>query len=116
MFALAVALGVAQNATVSQRSKTLPIPKDSAAESYEIYSELLPGREIEWGDAQRSFWLLEEQTKAEPVNSSCKTGGMMNPIGRSRCRSHSRQALPKSSPISIEDATSGISSTHHSFT
>jgi hypothetical protein len=73
------AVGVAEEATVSQQSKAPPIPQDSVADSYEIYSELLPGREIEWGDAPRSFWLVEEQTKAEPLDSSCKTGGMMNP-------------------------------------
>ncbi len=48
-------------------------------ESYEIYSKLLPGREIEWGNVPRAFWLLENTTKALPLDSSCKTAGMMNP-------------------------------------
>jgi hypothetical protein len=40
---------------------------------------LLPGNEIEWGNEPRSFWLLEDTTKAVPLDSPCATGGMMNP-------------------------------------
>ncbi len=75
-----VAAGVAQQTTATPPlSKVLPIPQDVTADSYQIYSELLPGREIEWGDVPRTFWLMEEATKAEPLDSPCATGGMMNP-------------------------------------
>ncbi len=55
------------------------MPSDRAAAAYAIYSQLLPGNHIEWGDAQRSFWALEAITKAEPLTEPCSTGGMMNP-------------------------------------
>jgi len=55
------------------------MPQDGAADSYDIYSDLLPGHEIEWGDAPRSFWLIEGTTTAEPLDSPCATGGIMNP-------------------------------------
>ena len=57
----------------------LPMPPDRAADTYGIYSQLLPGDEIEWGSTQRSFWLIQVTTKAEPLESSCATGGAMNP-------------------------------------
>jgi hypothetical protein len=80
LFTIAVATGFAQQTTTAPRqSEPLPMPQDRAAESYQIYSELLPGHEIEWGDAPRSFWLVEAATKAEPLESPCATGGMMNP-------------------------------------
>ena len=74
------ATGVTQQSpsTLSQ-PKPLPIPQDRAADSYAIYSQLLPGNQIEWGKVPRSFWLLEDTTKAEPTDSPCATGGMMNP-------------------------------------
>ena len=55
------------------------MPEDRAADSYQIYSELLPGEQIEWGNVPRSFWLLEEITKAEPLDTPCALGSMMSP-------------------------------------
>jgi hypothetical protein len=55
------------------------MPDERSADSYEIYSQLLPGNQIEWGNVQRSFWLMEDTTKAVPVDSPCTVGGMMNP-------------------------------------
>jgi hypothetical protein len=55
------------------------MPQDRVADSYVINSQLLPGDEIEWGKVQRSFWLMEDTTRAEPPDSPCATGGMMNP-------------------------------------
>jgi AcrR family transcriptional regulator len=80
VFAIVFAMGAAQQ-TKSRASqlKALPMPQDRIAASYDIYSQLLPGDEIEWGNAPRSFWLLEDATKAEPLDNSCDTGGMMNP-------------------------------------
>jgi hypothetical protein len=77
-FTIAVAAGIAQQTTPPQ-TRPLVLPQDRAADTYEIYSALLPGREIEWGDVPRSFWLVEATTKAEPLDSPCATGGMMNP-------------------------------------
>lgn len=57
----------------------LPMPADRVADSYSIYSELLPGDAIEWGKVPRSVWLIEDTTKAVPLGSSCSDGGMMNP-------------------------------------
>ena len=55
------------------------MPGDRAADSYAIYSQLLPGHEIEWGDVARLFWLVEDATKAVPADATCEKGGMMNP-------------------------------------
>ncbi len=55
------------------------MPKDRVADSYEVYSQLLPGNQIEWSDAPRSQWLLEDATKALPLDSPCSSGGSMNP-------------------------------------
>lgn len=56
-----------------------PMPQDRVTDSYDIYSQLLPGDQIEWGNVPRSQWLVESSTTAVPLNSSCATGGMMNP-------------------------------------
>ncbi len=80
VFTIVFEAGVAQQTTsVPPQPKPLPMPQRRAADSYDIYSQLLPSNEIEWGKVPRSFWLLEDTTKAEPPNSSCATGGMMNP-------------------------------------
>lgn len=75
----AVSSCLAQETTSPLDAKPLPMPRERLMDSYAIYSDLLPGREIEWGDAPRTFWLMEGATKAEPLDSSCGTGGMMNP-------------------------------------
>jgi hypothetical protein len=80
VFAMALATGFAQQQTATApQLKPVPMPQDRMADSYEIYSQLLPGNQIEWGSAPRSFWLVEDTTKAEPLDSPCATGGMMNP-------------------------------------
>ncbi|GAA3756459.1 hypothetical protein GCM10022270_13860 [Terriglobus aquaticus] len=55
------------------------MPTALAADSYAIYSQLLPSSQIEWSDVPRDFWLLEGTTTALPLESSCATGGSMNP-------------------------------------
>jgi hypothetical protein len=72
-------IGVKQTKSAVSKLKLLPMPQDRVADSYVIYSQLLPGDEIEWGNVQRSFWLMEDTTKAEPPDSSCAIGGIMNP-------------------------------------
>jgi hypothetical protein len=80
LFAIAFATGFAQQQTTpTPPLKPVPMPQDRVADSYEIYSQLLPGNQIEWGNVPRSFWLLEDTTKAVSPDSPCATGGMMNP-------------------------------------
>ena len=55
------------------------MPPDLAADSYEIYSQLLPNNQVEWSNEPRTQWLVEDTTKAAPPDSPCATGGMMNP-------------------------------------
>jgi len=79
VFAMAFATGFAQQqTTAAAQLKPVPMPQDRVADSYEIYSQLLPGNQIEWGNAPRSFWLVEDTTKAEPPDSPCVSGGIMN--------------------------------------
>jgi hypothetical protein len=80
MLAVIVATAAAQQTPpAASQLKPLTMPPDRVADTYAIYSQLLPGDEIEWGNAQRSFWLLEDTTKAEPPDSPCASGGVMNP-------------------------------------
>ncbi len=80
VFAVGLPAGLAQQQTTTvPMLKAVPMPQERVADSYQIYSQLLPGNQIEWGDAPRSQWLLEGTTKAEPPDSSCASGGMMNP-------------------------------------
>lgn len=53
------------------------MPTDRVDDSYAIYSQLLPGNQIEWGNAPRTQWLLEDITKAVAVDTPCGSGGMM---------------------------------------
>lgn len=55
------------------------MPVDRIADSYVIYSKLLPSNVIEWGDARRSQWLVEDVTKAVPLNTACTGGPGLNP-------------------------------------
>ena len=80
VLALVFGAGAAQQTTsAALQLKPSPMPQDRVADSYVVYSQLLPGDEIEWGKVQRSFWLMEDTTKAVPPYSSCAIGGMMNP-------------------------------------
>lgn len=53
------------------------MPMDRAEASYTIYSQLLPGNQIEWGNAPRTQWLIEDATKAVALDSPCASGAMM---------------------------------------
>ena len=55
------------------------MPADRIAESYAIYSQLLPSDVIEWGNVPRSQWLVEDVTHAEPLGRPCANGDPMNP-------------------------------------
>ena len=69
----------ATQAPPAQYATAEVMPADRVSDTYAIYSQLLPGNAIEWGNASRSQWLVEDVTKAEPVGSACASGGMMNP-------------------------------------
>jgi hypothetical protein len=80
LFTVVLATGAAQQvASAVSQPKPLPMPIDRVADSYDIYSQLLPSGSIEWGNAPRLFWLMEDSTTAVPSDDSCSTGGMMNP-------------------------------------
>jgi hypothetical protein len=116
VFAFVFATGVSQQITSgAPQLKPLPMPQDRMADSYDIYSQLLPGDEIEWGKVPRSFWLMEEMTKAEPPDSTCATGGMMNPHKAIQAPPHDKQTFPKSSPISMRTVTTDTCLTHRNF-
>jgi hypothetical protein len=81
VLAMAFATGFAQQQTKTAAPQLKPVPMqpDRVADSYVIYSQLLAGNQIEWGNAPRSLWLVEDTTTAEPPDSSCASDGMMNP-------------------------------------
>lgn len=60
-----------------------PMPAERVEDSYSIYSQLLPGNQIEWGNVPRTQWLIEDATKAVAIDSPCTSGetmvGSMNP-------------------------------------
>ncbi|MFL6438467.1 MAG: hypothetical protein ACJ71Q_12865 [Terriglobales bacterium] len=76
---MAFSAGLAQQRTPSAESKPGPMPQDRIADSYAIYSQLLPRNRIEWGNAPRSQWLVEDTTTAMPLDQPCESRGMMNP-------------------------------------
>jgi hypothetical protein len=49
----------------------MPMPGDRAEESYTIYSQLLKSGPIEWRDAKRTQWLVEDATNATPLELPC---------------------------------------------
>jgi hypothetical protein len=48
-----------------------PMPADRAQDSYEIYSQLLKSGPIEWRDAERKQWLIEDTTNAVRLDADC---------------------------------------------
>jgi len=52
------------------------MPLDRVADSYIIYQQVLPSDEIEWSDAPRTQWLLQDVTTAQPLSAACETLGM----------------------------------------
>ena len=80
MVGMALATGLAQQRTLAPpESKSVPMPQDRVADSYAIYSQVLPGNQTEWGNAPRSQWLVEDTTTAVPPNKPCASGDQMNP-------------------------------------
>ena len=75
--ALSMALAVPAQAPVYANPTTMPA--DRQADSYAIYSRLLPSNAIEWSDAPRTQWLLEGDTTAEPLDRPCANDDFTNP-------------------------------------
>jgi len=65
-FILSTLLLVTTSAPFAQQPIAEPtpiaMPSDRAADSYAIYSQLLPSDAIEWGNVPRAAWLLEDRT------------------------------------------------------
>ncbi|SEF99421.1 hypothetical protein SAMN05421819_1602 [Bryocella elongata] len=60
--------------------KPIAMPADREADSYAIYSQLLPHGLIEWADAERTVWLVEDTTTTsvrsdEPCDPAPGEGG-----------------------------------------
>lgn len=74
---------VGQDAGKQRFSQPMPMPEDRADDSYSIYSQLLKNGPIEWRDAKRTQWLIEDTTNAIPLNITCHPASaadsMMNP-------------------------------------
>ena len=49
------------------------MPLDRVADSYAIYQQVLPSNAIEWSDAPRTQWLLQDVTTAKPSSAGCET-------------------------------------------
>jgi hypothetical protein len=49
----------------------MPMPGDRAEDSYAIYSQLLKSGPVEWRDAPRRQWLIEDTTNAIPLDVAC---------------------------------------------
>jgi hypothetical protein len=57
------------------------MPRNRADDSYAIYSQLLKRGPIEWRNASRRQWLIEETTNAIPLEVACHPAAEVNPIG-----------------------------------
>jgi hypothetical protein len=49
----------------------MPMPGDRARDSYAIYSQLLKSGPVEWRNATRKQWLIEDTTNALPLDVAC---------------------------------------------
>jgi hypothetical protein len=52
------------------------MPASLVEDSYTIYQQVLPSNAIEWSDAPRTQWLLQDATTAVPLTANCKSGFM----------------------------------------
>jgi hypothetical protein len=57
-----------------------PMPGDRAEDSYGIYSQLLKSGPIEWREAGRKQWLVEDTTNAIPLDVSCEPVSHVDPF------------------------------------
>lgn len=81
-FGLLCGLGTVQAAgtqTEQTYSPATSLPAERVADSYSIYRQVLPSNAIEWSDVERSQWLVQNTTTAEPLGSRCSGAEMTNP-------------------------------------
>jgi hypothetical protein len=52
-------------------AQPMPMPGNRAQDSYAIYSHLLKSGPIEWRNADRKQWLIEDTTNAIPLDVAC---------------------------------------------
>ncbi len=64
-----------------QFAQPMSMPGDRVEHSYEIYSLLLKSGPIEWRNAPRRLWLIEDTTNAIPLGAPCRAASEfeMNP-------------------------------------
>jgi hypothetical protein len=60
-----------QSGETANFAQPSPMPADRAKDSYAIYSQLLKSGPIEWRNVGRKQWLIEDTTKAMPLDVSC---------------------------------------------
>jgi hypothetical protein len=68
-----------QQPPVSQYAEPAAIYADRVDDSYSIYSQLLVSGPIEWRDAKRKQWLLEDVTTATPLSTACRPSSGLGP-------------------------------------
>ncbi len=61
-------------------AQTMTMPRDRAEDSYAIYSQLLKSGPIEWRDASRKQWLIEDTTYAIPLDDACHPASGPRPM------------------------------------
>jgi hypothetical protein len=59
----------------------MPLPGDRADDSYAIYSQLLKSGPIEWRNANRRQWLIEDNTNAIPLDAACHPATGVDSMG-----------------------------------
>jgi hypothetical protein len=59
-------------------AQPMPMPGDRAEDSYAIYSQLLKSGPIEWRNASRKQWLIEDTTNAIPLDAACQPASEAN--------------------------------------
>jgi len=55
-------------------------PASLVEDSYTIYQQVLPSNAIEWSDAKRTQWLLQDTTTAVPLNAACNSGSLHHSV------------------------------------
>ena len=61
-----------------------PMPADRTSDSYAIYSQLLKSGPIEWRNASRKQWLIEDTTNAIPLDVTCNRDSAVDHAGMNR--------------------------------
>nr|AOS95249.1 hypothetical protein [uncultured bacterium] len=69
----------AQSGEPPRFAQSIPIPTGRAEDSYAIHSQLLTGGPIEWRDAKRRQWLINDTARALPLDQACDPGSKDEP-------------------------------------